>query len=285
MDHDGVGSRRGEQGPPGPPAAVPSFAGAAVLGLHLLLRLQGQQRRVQAHGPGPVWAARLPRRDPAAPDRSQARRQLPTEHALLQLLSGTYHDGAAFPQALRRSAAEAGVGPGTAARGPGGQHPGGDRGGAAGDLHPPPPRNGDAQPCPGRRRRPQLRRQRPAAPDGAVRALVDPAGGRGRRRRPGGGPLHLAPAAGQAQDARGERFPAGQFPGALLFLRRGGGRSQGAGHRLPPPGRGGAAARRGWPAGGWPGRWLVPGPDGVRAEGIGGTQHPRRPAPRRCNPR
>ena len=39
--------------------AVSAFAGAALFRLHLLLRVQGEQRRIQAHGPGPLRPARL----------------------------------------------------------------------------------------------------------------------------------------------------------------------------------------------------------------------------------
>ena len=42
-------------------AAVPAFARPAVLGVHLLLRLQGEQRRVQADGPGARTASRSTR--------------------------------------------------------------------------------------------------------------------------------------------------------------------------------------------------------------------------------
>ena len=43
------------------PPHVPALARPALLGVHLLLRLQGQQRRVQADGPGPLRPARLRR--------------------------------------------------------------------------------------------------------------------------------------------------------------------------------------------------------------------------------
>ena len=59
----------------------PHSLGPAVFGVHLLLRLQGQQRRIQADGAGPVRAARSTRTSIyAAPDRSEARRQLLAEH-------------------------------------------------------------------------------------------------------------------------------------------------------------------------------------------------------------
>ena len=43
---------------PDRPHRVPALAGPALFGVHLLLRLQGQQRRIQADGPGPLRAAR-----------------------------------------------------------------------------------------------------------------------------------------------------------------------------------------------------------------------------------
>ena len=92
-----------------------------------------------------------------------------------------------------------GVAARAAAHGPGRQHPGGDRGGHAPDR----PRTSTRGPgmkhlVPGRRRGAELRGQRPAAPRGAVRRHLDPAGGRRRRRRARRGPVRLASAAGQA---------------------------------------------------------------------------------------
>ena len=72
--------------------AVPALAGPALLGVHLLLRLQGQQRRIQADGPGPLRPARSTRPDPQAPDRPEARRQLLAGHGLFQLLPGADDD-------------------------------------------------------------------------------------------------------------------------------------------------------------------------------------------------
>ena len=50
-------------------AALPALARAALLGVHLLLRLQGELRRVQAHGPRSLRRAPLRRADPRPPDR------------------------------------------------------------------------------------------------------------------------------------------------------------------------------------------------------------------------
>ena len=38
---------------------LPAFARAALLGLHLLHRVQGQFRRIQAHGPRALWRAEI----------------------------------------------------------------------------------------------------------------------------------------------------------------------------------------------------------------------------------
>ena len=47
------------------------LARAALFGLHLLHRLQGQFRGIQGDGPGALWRAEIRLRDPRAPDRSQ----------------------------------------------------------------------------------------------------------------------------------------------------------------------------------------------------------------------
>ena len=72
--------------------AVPALARPAVFRVHLLLRIQGQQRRVQAHGPGAVRPPDLPRPHHQAPHRPQGRRQLLDGHAVLQLLPGADDD-------------------------------------------------------------------------------------------------------------------------------------------------------------------------------------------------
>ncbi len=64
-----------------PRAALPALARPALLGLHLLLRLQGQLRRVQADGAGALRRAALRRRDPREAHRPQGRRLLPPRPA------------------------------------------------------------------------------------------------------------------------------------------------------------------------------------------------------------
>ena len=71
--------------------------------------------------------------------------------------------------------------------------PGGHRGGRAARWRATRAADRPARRLPGRRRRAQLRGQRPAAARGAVRADLDPAGGRRRRRRARRGAARLAP--------------------------------------------------------------------------------------------
>ena len=105
-------------------------------------------------------------------------------------------------RAVRRPAAPAGLATRTAPHGSGGQHPGGHRRSRAAHrratLH---RETGMKNLVHGRRRRAQLRRQRPAAARGTVREHLDSAG-RGRcGRRAGRGALRLASAAGPAARA------------------------------------------------------------------------------------
>ena len=55
------GDRRGNKIRPDASAAISALAGSALLGVHVLLRLQREQRRIQADGPGAVWPARSTR--------------------------------------------------------------------------------------------------------------------------------------------------------------------------------------------------------------------------------
>ena len=61
VEHRQPRRRRGQPHPPDRSSAVSPFARPALLRLHLLLRLQGQQRRIQADGPGPLRPAGLRR--------------------------------------------------------------------------------------------------------------------------------------------------------------------------------------------------------------------------------
>ncbi len=131
------GASESRRDPPRDP--VPSFSWTPLLCLHLLHRLQSEQRRVQAHGSGSLRPAPFCLADPREIDRYPAGRFLLDGHALLQLLPGPDHDRPALPRALRRAAAQARIARDRVLHGRGGQHPAGDRGG-------PPP---DGPPCPG----------------------------------------------------------------------------------------------------------------------------------------
>ncbi len=71
--------------------AIPALPGPALFGLHLLLRLQGQQRRIQAHGPGPLRQPRggpgqtLAGVDSGGAGRLAGRRLAPAQHGLFRL--------------------------------------------------------------------------------------------------------------------------------------------------------------------------------------------------------
>ena len=62
VEHDHVRPRLRKQDHADAAPAVSAFARAALLRLHLLLRLQGQQRRIQVDGAGSVRPADIPRR-------------------------------------------------------------------------------------------------------------------------------------------------------------------------------------------------------------------------------
>ncbi len=130
------------------------------------------------------------------PHRPEGRRLVPHGHVVLQLLPGADDDLAEVRRALRR----------TARGSPRRRSTSRDMDIAASiqvvteeimlRIAPArPPGDRHEEPLPGRRRGAQLRRQRPDPARGAVRADLDPAGGRRRGRGARGGPLHLAPAA------------------------------------------------------------------------------------------
>ena len=52
-----LGPWKGKPDRPQPRDAVPPLTGAPLLGLHVFLRVQGEQRRIQAHGPGALRRA------------------------------------------------------------------------------------------------------------------------------------------------------------------------------------------------------------------------------------
>ena len=117
-------------------AALPALARPALLGVHLLHRLQGQQRRVQADGPGAVRRADLRRPDPREAAR-HARRTARSAWTCRTSPTRTGRDDVdEVRQALRRPAAH-GREPDHAARdGPRRLDPGGDRGDHAAHREP-----------------------------------------------------------------------------------------------------------------------------------------------------
>ena len=62
----------------------PHSLGPALLGLHLLHRIQGQFRRIQGYGPRALWRAQICASHHGASDRHQAGRHLPLEHGLFR---------------------------------------------------------------------------------------------------------------------------------------------------------------------------------------------------------
>ena len=188
-----------------------AFPGAALLGVHLLHRLQGEFRRVQGDGPGPLRGAEVRPHHPRPPDRSQAGWDVPPRHRLLRLLHRADDDQRPLRRAVRRPGAQAGGGAGAAAHGSGrlGAGGGGGSGAAADALA----TGGDRHPVfvPRGRRRAQLRRQRQGAARRPLRRPLGTAGGRAtpearwapraRRRATGCSASRVAPLAGRTEPA------------------------------------------------------------------------------------
>ncbi len=284
VGHRELRDRPRQSDPADPRAALPALARAALLGIHLLLRLPRELGRVQADGARPVRRADLRRSDPREADRSEGRRLVPHGHVVLQLLPGPDDD----------------VGP------------------KFHDLFGGPPRRpespitqremdlaasiqevteeimlrcarhvqqqtGLTQPVPGRRRGAQLRRQRQDPARRAVRADLDPAG-RGRRgRRARRRAVHLAPTAGPAANAerRATRSTvrcsarASTEREIRAFLERAGARYEHIADEDALCDRVAGLLGRG------EGRRLDAGTDGVRATRAGESQHHRRRTQRR----
>src|SRR5262245_48318769 len=106
-DDDGVWPRKHDYARTAP--AIPAFTRAAVLGIHVLLRLQSEQRRVQAHGTGALRPAEVSRSHYEASHRHQGRRKFLARHALFQVLPGADDDRRAVPRSFRWSPTGAGV--------------------------------------------------------------------------------------------------------------------------------------------------------------------------------
>ena len=156
---------------------LPAFARAALYRVHLVPRLQGEQRRVQGHGLGALRGAAFREGSPRA-HRRRRRRQLPSEHGVFRLPLRVADDDGALPPALRRATARSRGTARAATQGPRGEHPSGDRRRHAEDGAPSPSRDGAAEPLHGRRRRAQLRRQWTDRPRGALSGHLRAARGR-----------------------------------------------------------------------------------------------------------
>ena len=274
----GVGTR--QQDHADARAAVPALARPAVLRVHLLLRLQGEQRRVQADGPGAVRAADLPRSDHEAPHRPQGRRQLLAGHAVLQLLPGPDDDRPDVPRAVRRPAAQSR-----------------DRRSSSGTwIWRRASRRSPKRSCWRWARRPS---RRPACAiscwPAASRSTAWPTAGccaRGRSTTSGFSPPRVTPAARSARrcscgtscstsraSATGRDHQKGSLLGPRYTTAEICEWLDGMGvpyHRASRRARAARARRR--PARRREDRRLVPGPDGVRSAGARRAQHPRRSA-------
>ena len=202
----------GPRGRDGPPAQLPELARPPLLGLHLLLRVPGELRRVQADGPRPLRRAPLRRRHPRHLIDLHDDGSFTVNRRYFDYLASLRMTNGRFDERLRRPAAGAGVRAHPAGDGPGPLDPGGHRGGRA--AHGPDRglAHRRATGRAGRRRRPQLRGQRPAAAGGPVRRPLGPARGGRRRGRGGRRALGLAPGARQRAHGRPPRRHAGLVP-------------------------------------------------------------------------
>ena len=150
---------------------LPALARHAVLGVHLLHRVQGELGRVQGDGARAVRQPRfadriLDQRGRAASDDGSFKLNM----QYFNYLHGLTMTSARLRRAVRRAAAHARVAADAARDGPRGVGPGGDRGDRAAHGAARAPRDGHAEPLSRGRRRAQLRRQRPPAARRAVRA-------------------------------------------------------------------------------------------------------------------
>ncbi len=176
--------RQGADDPQG--AAFPALARAPVFRLHLLHRLQGQFRRVQADGARALRPAEIcidVILD--TPDRPQGRRHVPPRPRLFRLLHRPHHDQPEIRRPVRRAGARLEEGLAHAVpHGHRGLDPDGHRGGDAAARALARARARPRQSVPRRRRRAQLRCQRQDPARRRVQEHLD-AAGRGRRRRRG----------------------------------------------------------------------------------------------------
>ena len=85
--------------------AVPALDRAPLLGVHVLLRLQGEQRRVQAHGPRALRRAEVRGPDPRKARPCLRGRVDPAEHGVLHVRDRPHDDGGRVRAPLRRARA------------------------------------------------------------------------------------------------------------------------------------------------------------------------------------
>ncbi len=102
-----LGTGRGQPNPDPQGDPLPALARPPLFGLHLLHRVQGEQRRVQADGPGALRRAALRRSDRARADRPPRGRLVQAEPEVLRLLRRPDDDQRAVRAPLRRPAARA----------------------------------------------------------------------------------------------------------------------------------------------------------------------------------
>ena len=220
MEHDLFRRRRRQQDSPLSPIALSPFPGITLLRIHLLLRLQGEQRRIQADGPGAFRPTHLSKHDRRSTVGSQGRRQLSLEHGLLQLLPWPDHDESAVCAAVRRSAAPAGIQTRPTPHGLGGQHSNRRRGDPAADGRGGKAANENEEPRPGRRGCAELRGQQPTLARRSFREHLDSTRGRRCRRCSGGSSIRLAPTPEQAAPTPAYRFAKRLPPWTTILLSR-----------------------------------------------------------------
>src|SRR6266542_2371490 len=193
MEHGDLRRRRRQSASPYATVAIPAFTGPALLRVHLLLRVQGQQRGIQIDGAGTLWSADLSGFDFETSGRSQTRRQFLDEHGLFSLLPRTADDERAFSPVVWRTAARSGIDARTAAHGRCGKHSESDRGNHDAHGWRGASANENEGPCAGRGRGAELRRQWAAAARRSFRKYLDSARRRRRWRIAGRGVVRLVP--------------------------------------------------------------------------------------------
>ena len=183
--------------------ALPAFARPAVFRVHLLHRLQGELRRIQGDGPRAVRRAEVRAADQGSPGPDQGRRQRLDEPGVLHLRARADHDRQQARVVDRQPGPPAGNAAHAARDGPRAIDPGHHRGGDVEDDRLRASRERHEGSLSRRRRRAQLRRQRPHPARGTVRADLDPAGCRRCRRRAWRRDEPVAPASREAADQSG----------------------------------------------------------------------------------